>query len=178
MRTEYLLDKQLEQVLGAMMHGNSLVCQVALHTGLRVGDVLRLRMEDLKPRVWITEEKTGKRRLIGIPEELRVAIIDHNRMSGGGPWCFPGRNPENHRTRQAVWKDVKRVCDFFRIRANIGTHSFRKVYAVDLMKQYGDIEKVRRALNHDNISVTLLYVMAAQMLENKQIKRPMKPSRR
>lgn len=180
MRTEYLLEKELERILGAMMPGNSLACQVALHTGLRISDVLQLKMAQLKPRFWVTEGKTGKRRLVGIPEELRKAIYEHNRVCGGGEWCFPGRNIEHHRTRQAVWKDVKRAAEFYRLDVNAGPHSFRKVYAVDLMEQYGDIEKVRRALNHENLAVTMLYVMSAQMLKTKgeRVGKPARPSRR
>lgn len=175
MKAEYLIQKELTMLLETMMPGNSLACQVSLHTGLRIGDVLRLRMEQLKPRFWVTEMKTGKRRIVGIPEELRAAIIDHHRESGGGVWCFPGRNIENHRTRQAVWRDVKRVADFYRLKINAAPHSFRKVYAVELMKQYGDIEKVRRALNHDSVAVTMLYVMAAQLAEMKRDKKALKP---
>lgn len=69
-----------------------------------------------------------------------------------------------HHTRQAVWKDVKRAAQAFRLKQNVGPHSARKVYAVDLMKRYGDIERVRRALNHSSESVTLIYAMADQQL--------------
>lgn len=181
MRTEYLLDKEVELILAAMRPGNSLVCQVCLHTGLRVSDALNLKIEQMKPRFWITEGKTGKRKLIGLPEDLRLAIYEHNREAGGGPWCFPGVNPEKHRTRQAVWKDVKRATEYYRIRANAGPHSFRKVYACDLMEMYGDLEKVQRALNHDNLAVTLIYTTAAQMLEGKKgkaLKRAYRAGRR
>ena len=39
-------------------------------------------------------------------------------------------------------------------------HSARKIYAVDLLAKYGDIERVQRALNHSSQSVTLVYAMA------------------
>ena len=48
--TEYLLNREVEQVLGCLTDANRLVLQVCLHTGLRVGDVLALRTEQLKPR--------------------------------------------------------------------------------------------------------------------------------
>ena len=43
--------------------------------------------------------------------------------------------------------------------------------AVELMKKYGDIEKVRRALNHNSESVTLIYALADQQLQAKYRRR-------
>lgn len=50
---------------------------------------------------------------------------------------------------------------------NVGPHSARKIYAVDLMQKYGDIERVRRALNHESSTVTALYAMADMLTERR-----------
>ncbi|MCI6935678.1 MAG: tyrosine-type recombinase/integrase [Candidatus Faecousia sp.] len=76
-------------------------------------------------------------------------------------------SPRKHHTRQAVWKDVKRAAKAFRLAQNVRPDSARKVYAVDLLHKYGDIDRVRRALNHSSESVTLIYAMADQQLEAK-----------
>lgn len=162
--TEYLLDREVDMILRALTPSNCLVMQVCLHTGLRVGDVLALRREQIKPRFWITEQKTGKRRMVGLPEQLRLEIL---RTSYGSNWAFPGRDPRKHRTRQAVWKDVKRAAKAFRLPQNVAPHSFRKVYAVDLLKKYGDMKKVQHALNHGSIETTMIYCCAAINLRNK-----------
>ena len=70
MKTEYLLQTEVDGVLATLMPANALVMRVALHTGLRVGDVLALRTAQLAPRFWVTESKTGKRRQVGLPEPL------------------------------------------------------------------------------------------------------------
>lgn len=62
----------------------------------------------------------------------------------------------------AVWKDVKRAAKAFRLSANIAPHSARKNYAAGLLEEYGDIDRVRRALNHSSESVTLIYAIADQ----------------
>lgn len=167
MKTEYLLNREVEYVLAALTPSNRLVCQVCLHTGLRLSDVLALRSCELKPRFWITEAKTRKRRLVGLPAPLLNAIRDQ----AGSVWAFPGRDPRKHRSRQAVWKDVKRASVAFRIPQNVAPHSFRKVYAVDLMRKYGDIERVRRALNHGSYTTTMIYAMADGLLTAKQLSR-------
>jgi integrase len=165
---EYLLNREVEHVLAALTPANRLVCRVMLHTGLRVGDVLRLETEQLRPRLWISEQKTGKKRQIGFPEPLLTEL----KKQAGRTWVFEHRtDPRRHRTRQAVWHDVKRAAKAFRLPQNVGTHSLRKVYAVELMGKYGDIERVRRALAHGSKATTMIYAMADRLLTVKPRKR-------
>lgn len=159
--TEYLLAREMQHVLSALMPQNRLIMRVILHTGMRLGDVLALRTEDLRLTGWYVEQKTGKRRRYGLPAPLLAEI----REQAGSCWAFPGRSGERPKTRQAVWADVKRAQKAFRLPQNIGPHSARKVYAVDLLRKYGNIERVRRALNHSSTSVTAIYAMADQLLQ-------------
>ena len=145
-------------MLDLLTYENRLVMRTLLHTGLRIGDVLQLKPDQLKPNFWITEQKTGKRRQVGLPEPL----LSDLRESADAEWVFPGAAPGKHRTRQAVWKDVKRAAKAFRLPVNASPHSARKIYAAELMEKYGDLERVRRALNHNSESVTLIYAMADQ----------------
>lgn len=163
MKTEYLLQSQVAHVLAALMPQNRLIARVCLHTGLRVGDVVSLRSDQLAQQFTVTEAKTGKRRRVGLP----AGLLEEVRAQAGTTWAFPGRKPELHKTRQAVWADVKRAAKAFRLPQNVGPHSFRKVYAVDLMDKYGDIRRVQRALQHSSAEITAIYAMADQLLEAK-----------
>lgn len=168
MKTEYLLEREVERILSALMPSNRLVMRVALHTGLRIGDILELRTDQLASRFWITEKKTGKRKQIGLPGPL----LDDLKANAGTVYVFPARCDQNaHRTRQAVWRDVKRAAKAFRLPQNVAPHSFRKVYAVELLNRYGDIERVRRALNHSSDSVTVIYALADASLRAKYKRR-------
>ena len=109
------------------------------------------------------EKKTGKRRRFGLDARLLADI----RAQAGPMWAFPGRNGQGHKTRQAVWTDVKRAAKAFRLRQNVAPHSFRKTYAVKLLAKYGDIEKVRRNLNHTSTSVTAIYAISDVLLERR-----------
>ena len=61
---------------------------------------------------------------------------------------------------------------------NVAPHSLRKVYAVELLERYGDIQRVQRALNHSSIETTLIYAMADKLLDAKlkQAKRRKRPA--
>lgn len=91
MKTEYLLEKEVQQVLDLLTYENRLVMRTALHTGLRISDVLQLRPEQLKPNFWVTEQKTGKRRQIGLPEPLLSSCAP----ARGGTGCFRAISPGN-----------------------------------------------------------------------------------
>jgi len=163
--TEYLLEREVDLLLGLLTPSNRLVIQVSLHTGLRVSDVLNIKTAQVKPRFWVTESKTGKRRLVGLPADLREQLL----AQAGEIWLFEHRtDPTKHRSRQAVWRDVKRAAEAMRLPQNVAPHSFRKVYAVDLMRKYGDIERVRRNLNHGGETVTTIYAMADLRLQQRQ----------
>jgi site-specific recombinase XerD len=128
----------------------------------------------LKGHFWITETKTGKKRQVGLPEPL----LSDLKKQAGKKWVFPGRSGKKPQTRQAVWKDVKRAAKAFRLPQNVGPHSARKVYAVELLKEYGDIERVKRALNHSSEAVTLIYAMADMQLKSSKKRRRAKPGGR
>lgn len=164
MTTEYLLERELDHVFAALMPQNELIMRTVLHTGLRISDVLELRTEQLRTSMWVVEKKTGKRHRCGLPKPLLERIL----AQAGEVWAFPGERPGTHKTRQAVWADVKRAARAFRFETNIGTHSFRKVYAVRLMRRYGDIKRVQRAMSHGSPSVTAIYAMADTLLEAKR----------
>lgn len=161
-------------MLDLLTYENRLVCRVLLHTGLRISDVLCWKPEQLKPNFWITEQKTGKRRQVGLPEPL----LSDLRECADAEWVFPGTSPGKHRTRQAVWKDIKRAAAACRLTANAAPHSCRKVYAVKLLEEYGDIDRVRRALNHNSYPVTMIYAMADKRLKAKGRRRRNKPGRK
>lgn len=164
MKTEYMLKAQVEHVLALLTPANGLAIRLSLHTGLRINDVLSLKTAEIKPNMWVRESKTGKCKRIGIPKPLRDALL----AQAGEVYIFPNRlDKSRHRTRQAVWEDVKRASIALRLPQNVAPHSARKIYAVGLLKKYGDIDKVRRVLNHKYTSTTLIYAMADVLLERK-----------
>lgn len=158
-RVGSILDSKIELILAALMPDNATICRIMLATGLRVGDVVSLtRAQISQGRVTIHEQKTGHTRRVTIPAVLREEIL---RNSKGSKWAFPSpRDRRKHRTRQAVWYDLKRASRAFRLQGNVGCHSWRKTYAVHLLGKYGDISKVQKVLGHRHTETTLIYALA------------------
>lgn len=174
MRTDYINDEDLDVILALLTPQNRLACQLAIKTGLRIGDVLCLKTGALKQRMSIREAKTGKTRRVYIPQPLLARL----RLQAGATWVFEGRSdPGKHRTRQAVWADIKRAQKAVRLPVNAGPHSMRKVYAVRQYHKTGDLAAVQRALMHSDPAVTMIYAMADHLAAQRRREGTKKRSR-
>lgn len=129
---------------------------VSLETGLRVGDVVRLRRESLKSDgIHFRAQKTRKVGVAKISAELR------RQLPTRGKWLFPSPyRAGEHITRQCVWARIKTAAK----RANIdpqgvSPHSLRKVFAVELYREKG-FRAVQEALQHSNAATTEVYSFA------------------
>lgn len=164
-----MLHQQVEHVLALLTPSNALAVRVSMHTGLRISDVLSLETASIKPKMWVREMKTGKCRCVGLPAPLRHDLEQY----AGDKYIFPHRlDKTRHRTRQAVWRDIKRASKALRLPQNIAPHSARKIYAVDLMKKYGDIDRVQKVLRHKYLHTTMIYAMADVLLERGNRRKP------
>lgn len=173
MRSGWIDENSFALLLTALMPENRLALETSLRTGLRIGDVLALESAKLAPRMTVRESKTGKRRRVYIPASLLAKL----QRIAGRKYVFEGRcDWKRHRTRAAVYKDLRRVCALYRldgqrVRAHLSPHSARKIYAVAEMRR-GGLERVRRLLQHDSEAVTLLYALADEMETRKQLPTP------
>lgn len=126
-----------------------------MSTGLRIGDAVSIETKKLcSQRLTIKEQKTGKSRRIYINKRLLNLLI----TQAGSRYVFESPNDCNkHITRQAVWADVKKASRLLGIDKNISPHTFRKIYAVKLLKRYRDVKRVQKIIGHDSIALTVMY---------------------
>lgn len=164
-RADYIRKEAFEHILSALILENRLALITSLTTGLRIDDVLSLRRRDIvKQRFTIHEMKTGKARKVSLSKELQSELL----YICGRYYVFEHRlDPKKHRTRQAVYKDLKRACKLFRISecVNISPHTARKIYSVGAYRTTAKLETVQRMLNHNDKEVTMLYAMADVITE-------------
>lgn len=161
-RTSYATPAQMGHILAALMPTNRLIVQLCMATGLRVSDVLSLRTSQLTKRQTVRESKTGKTRRVTWPVGLYEQMLEQ----AGRYWVFESRtDPRRHRARQTVWKDIKKAEAVFKRskalqkRQNLGTHTARKIAAVNARKR-GGMAAAQRLLNHSDPLITRLYALA------------------
>lgn len=139
-----------------MQYENALALRTSLETGWRIDDVLHLRVSDLKGRTLsCIAMKTGKpdKKVISADLAKRLLQVANNGR------LFDGRFGDKPRTRQAVWRDVKKAVKRLGIAGNVAPHSARKTYAVEDFKDNG-LAQVQKDLQHDRLSTTMIYAFA------------------
>lgn len=162
MRADYVNDEDLNIILRLLTPPNRLISLICLETGLRIGDVVKMRSDGFRQRMTITEQKTKKKKRVYINKTL----YDECKAQAGKIYVFEHRTDcTKHRTRQAVYADIKRAARALRLKDNITVHSLRKYYAVEILHRF-DLATVRQALNHDNELVTMLYAYADILHQN------------
>lgn len=87
------------------------------------------------------------------------------RKIGDKKFIFPGRFGDKPRTRQAVWKDVKKASKALKINENLSPHSARKTYAVEEFHEKG-FKEVQKELQHDRAETTMLYAYSDILFKN------------
>lgn len=183
MRTDYLEKGIFQDLLGSLTEENRLVLRWMILSGMRITDALEMTWQEISlpchgggPLVY-TERKTGKTRTVTLPLSLCEEMQERQKFVWRfSPWVFPGRDPRKHRTRQAVWKDLKNAARYAGLDENLGTHTARKIYAVTLYNEAiirGDrnpLETVQKQLNHDEPAVTVLYALADILTAREKLK--------
>ena len=157
MRARYLSQAEIDKLASVMRGGEWLPLRIACATGLRVGDVVKIRTSDFgNGGVFYVAEKTGKAGFAPCPEYL----IKQMKKNARGGWCFPSTSKGKHLTRQAVWARVKKACKLAGVSPDgVSPHSFRKFFAVDLLSKT-DLHTVQNALQHSNVFVTEQYAFS------------------
>lgn len=139
--------------------------QVSLETGLRIGDVLRLRSSNLSLTrgryiLSFTAMKTGKEGAAFLSTSTGKRLADRE------GFLFPGRGKSGHLTRQAAWSRLKRACEAVGVDSDgISPHSLRKCFAVALRHEKGT-EAVKEALQHSSDAVTRVYAYADTVMNS------------
>lgn len=145
---------------------------LALATGLRIGDVVALRKEQFDDggealTLHYKASKTGKEGSVTIPPPLAAKIRRLLHSGKRSQYLFPAAKRYSktpHLTRQACWARMKRAARAAGVNPDgVSPHSLRKVYAVDLRHEKG-LAAVREALQHSNEAVTRVYAYADTVL--------------
>jgi integrase len=134
---------------------------LGISTGLRIGDLLKLRPTQIDRIVWVEEQKTKKIRGIFMTSEILEAVsryIREHRIAPDG-YLFYSSDSKRAKSMSRQWahRIISRIASKMGLNL-IGAHSMRKIYACNLYKNLGDLEGIQRALGHKSISTTFLYV--------------------
>jgi integrase/recombinase XerD len=146
-------------------HRNKAIIEVLYSCGLRVSELVGLRISDL----FLAEQfirvtgKGSKQRLVPIGEPAVRSISLYMEIRNVGPVTkgaedilFLNRRG-NKLTREMIFLIVRRQAEIAGIRKNISPHTFRHSFASHLVENGADLRVVQEMLGHESILTTEIY---------------------
>jgi integrase/recombinase XerD len=146
---------------------------VAYGAGLRVSEVVHLKVSDIdsKRMVLRVEQGKGSRDRYAL---LSPALLEHLRdwwrfanqqgqMFAEG-WLFPGLNPINPMTSRHLSRVCKQTAKAANIEKNVSMHTLRHSFATHLLEAKVDIRVIQVLLGHAQLNTTARYTQVATAL--------------
>ncbi|HIH38303.1 tyrosine-type recombinase/integrase [Candidatus Woesearchaeota archaeon] len=139
-----------------------LIVELLYGSGLRVGEVIRLRPRDIdldQMRGWVRCGKGKKDRMFVIPESIKEKIHLHMK----GKWLFSGNN-NHHLSIMSVQLIVKEAAKKAGLYKNVHPHTLRHSFATHLIDAGYPLVVIQTMLGHANMSTTLTYIKTSSRL--------------
>lgn len=145
-------------------HGElyELILTLGINTGLRAGDLLSLKVGDIRNRthIEIIEQKTKKPRRIFINKQVERSVESYLKrymFIENHSYLFYGQKGVTLDVR-TVHKLVKRGCKELKLDGNYGSHTMRKTFAYHAYQYSRNLPLIRDLFNHSDTHVTRIYV--------------------
>lgn len=139
---------------------------VLYDTGVRASEALNLQLDDVRPEgfLLIRKGKGGKSRSVPMERPTLKAIrayISHERnIDPASPFVF--LVDDHQMTRGALDKVLDRLCQFAGLQ-RLSAHAFRRGFAVQYLRNGGDVFTLQRIFGHSSLEMSNRY---AQLLDD------------
>lgn len=166
--------KAFKMLLEAKASKYSMMFSLGINSGLRVSDILSLKVSDVKDKDHITikEQKTGKIKRFLVNDALKhelMKYIAHNKLTAKD-YLIQSRKGEN--------KPISRI-QAYRVLNNtgkilgldeVGTHTMRKTFGYHHYQRFHDVAILQDIFNHSSPGITLRYIGISQDEKDKTMK--------
>ena len=160
--------EEVSRLLGAVGHiKHQTALSVAYGTGLRVSEVLALKVTDIdseRMTLRVEQGKGSKDRYAMLSPLLlerlrvwwRVARAQGKMLDGG--WLFPGRDPIEALSTRQLNRAIHEAATLAHIDKRVSMHTLRHSFATHLLEQKVDIRVIQVMLGHKKLETTSKYV--------------------
>ena len=170
--------KQMSDERGRRMY---LMWVVGTHLGLRIGDLICLKVGDLRVKDFTylprkqRHKKMARSITIPVPQEVRSAIRDRCADLPDDAWLLPSRkkkrqvkkNPEKNRpmrenigaiSRQTALQDMDEIARRCHVGMKLGCHTMRKTFGYHYYRKGARLAFLQEWFYHNNPQTTLIYI--------------------
>jgi integrase/recombinase XerD len=143
---------------------NRVALATAYAAGLRVGEVVRLKIDSIDSQrmlLHIENGKGGRDRYAMLSPRLLEILRRYWKRARPSVWLFPGQEPGSHVTRGALQCACRIARRRARINKHVTTHSLRHSFATHLLEGGTDIRIIQVLLGHTHLETTARYAQVA-----------------
>ena len=136
----------------------------AYGAGLRVSEVVTLKVSDIDSKRMILRIEQGKGRKdrhAMLSPQLLELLRDWYRIARPQVWLFPGQNPVNPLTTRQLNRAVHAAAHMAEINKRVTPHTLRHSFATHLLESNVDIRVIQVLLGHAKLDTTALYTRVA-----------------
>jgi integrase len=145
---------------------NRLLFVLGINVGLRISDLINLRVRDLrdKERIAKREQKTGKETSILLNPAVRRELRELLAGRDDGEYVFQSRCKDRHTlqpkhmTRQRAYQIINVMCRRAGVTCKVGNHTLRKTFGYWHYQQFHDVLFLQKHFNHSEQHVTQRYI--------------------
>ncbi len=133
--------------------------------GLRVGEVVRLRCEDIdidRKMILVRQGKRRKDRYTMLSEFALGALREYLRRYRPRTWLFPGARYGRHLHERSVQKVFQRAKEKAGIDKQVSVHTLRHSFATHLLEGGTDLRYIQELLGHESSRTTEIYTHVSQ----------------
>ena len=163
--------KEVKNVLLKRGFRDYMLFIIGINTGLRIGDILKLRVKDVKDKTYINlkEQKTSKEKKFKINQDLKKEIDRYTDKMEEDEFLFQSSKGINKPiSRVQAHRILKSAAEEVGLK-NISNHSMRKTFGYFYYKKYKEISYLQKIFNHSSPGVTLDYIGVNQDVIDKTI---------
>jgi len=151
--------EKLKRVLAAQSERDLMLFLTGANTGLRISDLLTLRVRDVKgTHITLREKKTHKRKRAKINKALRQPMDAFIDGLDDRVFLFRSRIGVNKPlTTSGAYRTLKKASITAGI-PDLGTHTMRKTFGYFHYKKKKDVVELMQLFNHSKPEITLSYI--------------------
>ncbi|MAG91829.1 hypothetical protein CMO83_04080 [Candidatus Woesearchaeota archaeon] len=143
---------------------HKLIVKLMYSTGLRVSELVNLKVKDLefdKNYGWVRKGKGSKDRLFIIANNLKEELkhFISNKEINHESYLFKGF--KNHLSVMSVYRIIKSAAKLSKIQKNVHPHTLRHSFATHLVEDGYDATSVQPLMGHNSVQTTLMYLHIA-----------------
>jgi site-specific recombinase XerD len=137
---------------------------VAYGAGLRVSEVVALKVGDIDSKRMIIRVEQGKGRkdrYVMLSPHLLELLRAWYKAARPQGWLFPGMNPVNPMTTRQLRRACHAAAHMAEIGKPVSPHTLRHSFATHLLEQNTDVRVIQVLLGHAKLDTTALYTRVA-----------------